>query len=66
MSWECLSEESGEDSHGFSSIMYNHDIREPIECSDSRDTKFYGSQDDSDIFFLFSFLLEDCFPRFQQ
>lgn len=46
--------------------MHNHDIQEPIECSDSCDTKFYGSQDDSDIFFLFLFLLEDCFPRFQQ
>lgn len=46
--------------------MHNHDIQEPIECSDSCGTKFYGSQDDSDIFFLFLFLLEDCFPRFQQ
>lgn len=47
-------EEGWEDSHGVSSIMYDPDIQEPVEYSNSCDILFVGSQDGSDMLFPFT------------
>lgn len=47
-------EEGWEDSHGVSSIIYDPDIQEPVEYSNSCDMLFVGSQDGSDMLFPFT------------